>query len=140
MVPSIGLFALITVITLSFLFLCWMIICWRVHIDMTRRNCSIYGWGDMSDFITEFSSREWIRDTQNSFSYFSKNKFKKAYIHAGVIKFGGMGMTLRFTSFMFFYFWSYKNKSRREIKIIDWKKKDYQMKIVINNDGDKNES
>jgi len=70
---------------------------WSVHAELTRETCKEYGWGNFNKFINEFNKYKWkTRNPNFKNSLFEDKEFKpyNSEIHAGLIIFNGIGMTL----------------------------------------------
>jgi hypothetical protein len=63
---------------------------YSVYWDMTTDHCNRLARGSYSEFLREFTAREWARDQSFPKSYFGQG----SRIHAAIIEFDGVGMLL----------------------------------------------
>jgi len=71
-------------------------------------EASEYGRGSFSIFMKCLKKLEWSRDINFPYSFFHQDRSN--YIHARIIRFNGVGMTLGFISYIKFTIWQHKNK------------------------------
>ena len=107
------------VVTAVFLFMKYFV-GWLTHRDMVKEHCKIYGKGSFSDFMREFVKVEWHRKDEQPVSYFSDN-YDSDYVHASIIKFNGIGMTLSFWGWIKFDMFVNNNKLKTKVGNYNWK-------------------
>lgn len=85
------------------------------HHYMTKDNCRQYAYGTFEQFLAEFNKREWERDEGNPKSFFGKDMTypRPDYIHASIIRFGGVGMLLRGEDYKKFVKWEKEHSLER---------------------------
>lgn len=102
----------VVIIIISF---CIYTIAWTVHRDMTREVCLKHGNGNFYDFNREYDKRKWKMDNTFRYSHFGVDECHSGnYIHAGIIRFNGVGMTLSYTSYWQFLLWKSINRKKKD--------------------------
>ena len=91
------------VFVLILIFAC--LIPYSTHFDMTREGQEKYALGTFKDFLAEYKKRNWRQDSSFENSHFSIEGHKDGYIHASIIRFGGVGMVLYPWSWIRFKIW-----------------------------------
>jgi hypothetical protein len=66
---------------------------WEVHRKMTTDDTEKHGDGTFDNFIQQFTNHNWLRSERHKDSLFTLDH--KGWIHAGIIKFDGVGMTMK---------------------------------------------
>jgi len=106
--------------------LIYLILDWAIHRSMTLWDCNSYGYGSFKNFMDQYNSMEWKRDSIWPKSHFNyeliKDEGHKGHIHASIVTFYGKGMILKFPfAFMKYRSWLKANKLKQPKKSkVDW--------------------
>lgn len=86
------------------------------HIWMIKDDIKYpHGYGTFIDFKKQFRSVKWKRDLIFTDSFFGASSHDENYIHASIIRFGGVDMILDPISYTIFLLWCIKNKYSTKI-------------------------
>lgn len=84
---------------------------WSVHRSMVRSSCEAWDYGNYRTFLAQYEKCQWEQIEPYYESHFGiDDQYNHNRIHAGIIKFHGMGMVLDPISYLFFLVWEQKHR------------------------------
>jgi len=75
-------------------FIVYVLMMQSINADMTMSASDKFGRGSFSDFKREFQKVEWSYSKAHKYSLFCDGSYPETQLHAGIVMFNGVGMTL----------------------------------------------